>query len=134
MFTITTGQADKFQQPDTKAILAKPFPFVDAYRFNQLLKEILAKLEPFNEQAKRILEQYNCTIEPSGKINFPNSAAQINYLGELQKLYKVKIELTGEKIRPSLQWPSLTIAEVNLLEPLLEVEKDGKEDEPNSDP
>lgn len=110
---------------DIRGLLADParaFPVDDAFRIVDFVNQIQEKSKLYFEQLHGIIRKYNGSVEKNNYINFPDMENREAATIEIQKLNAVLVEIPGEPLQKSSDWPKLTLPEAALLYPLLKAD------------
>jgi len=123
MIKLTGGQASAFNSPVIGKLFTDPkrqFPFKEAFQLSDLIQQIQEKLQLYNEQLKKIIDTTGGVVDPkNGLVSYPDSSSQLKAQALIDELNKAPIEVTGEALVMSADWPNLTLAEATILRPLI---------------
>lgn len=124
MIKLTNQQAAQLNSPIIANLMqdtARPFPMTDAFKLSDILQTITTRLRNYHETSRKIVEDRTGTIDPkTGLITYlePDQGEEANKM--LQELNEVELEYQGDKLKPTEDWPKLTLAEASLLRPIID--------------
>lgn len=129
MIKITNSYFERINNPAFQELLKKPFPVKTAYWLGRVVEKLRQVAGHYFEAKQRLIEKY-AEKGPDGKTSLDkNGFLKItdfdNFVNELQELQKIEIELRFNPIKLDLdKAPDLTVEEMGILLPLIEVEGD----------
>lgn len=124
MFKITNAQAQSFSSPIISKLLndaSRPFPVDAAFQLADIIQQIHAKTKIYYEILKETIISCNGKIDDKGCVSYPDPDDRDKAELELDKLNKVEIELTGELLTKTDDWPKLSLNEAIILKPLIKM-------------
>lgn len=139
MIRLTYAQIMAFQSPVMSKLLSsddRQFPVDDAIRLAEFIDQIQSKIKLFKTQARKIVDKHGGIVEKDGTVRYAKIEDQLTIESELEKLNDVEVELMGDLLAKTTNWPDLNIYEAMILRPLIDTidtnggsqnaEKDGK--------
>lgn len=127
MIKIKNGEASAFNSPAIANLFnndQRQFPVDDAFQLLDMINSIQIRLEPYHQTVKKIISEHHGKVDGKGKISYPDPQSQESARKKIETLNDIEIEITGNRLNPTEDWPKLTLTEAAILRPLL---KNGKE-------
>lgn len=122
MIKITNSQLAAFNSETINKLMTssdRQFPTGDAFRIADFISQIEQKLKIYQTEARKLIERSGGTFGENGQVKFISQDAKKKVDIELMNLNAVEIELTGDSLTQTDQWPKLNIQEAMILRPLL---------------
>ena len=137
MIKITNQQLSAFNFKIINNLLDdenRPFPVTDAFRIADFIQQIQSKLQVYHERARKIILAAGGKVDEKGQVTYDSAKDFQAADQDIKKLDSVEVELTGESLTMSSDWPKLSLKEALILRPLLslngkealDAKKDGK--------
>ncbi len=123
MIKLTNAQASAFNSPIVGKLFADPerqFPIDDAFRLADIVQEIQNKLQVYNPQLQKVIEDTGGKIQPNGQVQYPDPESSVRAQEAINKLNAVEIEIPGQKVAIKASWPNLSLAEATILRAITE--------------
>lgn len=123
MIKLTYGQANALTSPIIQQLFQNPtkaFPFVDAFRLTNMVSQLDGKLMVYKDQIRKLAESLGGVITPDGRISFDNPNAQAKFNEQAEVINAETFSIDGDPVVPAGDWPNLSLAEVAILNPLLD--------------
>lgn len=124
MVKLTYAQVMSFSSPVITKLLSsenRQFPIDDAIRLAGFIDQVQTKIKLYREQAKKTVEQFGGMIKEDGTVVYETANIREKVESELEKLNHVEVELTGDLLAKTDDWPNLSIYEAMILRPLINV-------------
>lgn len=124
MVKLTYAQVMSFSSPVITKLLSsenRQFPTDDAIRIAGFINQIQPMIKLYREQAKKTVEQFGGMIKEDGTVVYETANIREKVESELEKLNHVEVELTGDLLAKTDDWPNLSIYEAMILRPLINV-------------
>lgn len=124
MIRLTNAQISAFNNPIIAKLLGsddRRFPTADAFRLADIVSQIQPKTELFRTQAKKIIKDAGGDIDADGTVKYASPEVRFKVEVELKKLNDVEVEITGDLLTTTDDWPTLSVHEAMILKPLLNV-------------
>lgn len=125
MFKITMGQASSFNSPVIASLFSdgnKKFPISDGFKLLDFMDQARSKMKRYQEEVRSVIDKNSGDVAETGQVTYPSIELQESAIKEIGELNETEIELTGDKVVPSLEWPKLSLAEMTVLKPLINLE------------
>lgn len=125
MIRLTYAELMSFNSPVITKLLSsdsRQFPTDDAIRIAGFINQIQPMIKLYQEQARKTVEQFGGTIKKEGGVQYKDQETQSKVESELVKLNDVEVELTGDLLTKTDNWPNLSIYEAMILRPLINVD------------
>lgn len=125
MIRLTYAELMSFNSPVITKLLSsdsRQFPTDDAIRIAGFINQIQPMIKLYQEQARKTVEQFGGIIKKEGGVQYKNQKMQSKVESELVKLNDVEVELTGDLLTKTDNWPNLSIYEAMILRPLINVD------------
>lgn len=125
MVKLTYAQVMSFSSPVITKLLSsenRQFPIDDAIRLAGFIDQVQTKIKLYREQAKKTVEQFGGMIKEDGTVVYETANIREKVESELEKLNHVEVELTGDLLAKTDDWPNLSIYEAMILRPLINVD------------
>ena len=128
MIKLTNSQLSMFNSPTVRNLFNSPdrtFPIEDAFALHALIEELQPKMKVYAKLMRQLLEKFGANPLPDGTINMIKVSQEDRKTlqEEIEKLNSVEIEIQGETVTMKPEWPSLTLGEVTILRPLINVKR-----------
>lgn len=128
MIRLTYSQLMNFNSPVISKLLSsdnRQFPVDDALRLAGILDQVQAKVKLYRDQARKVVEQYGGSFDAEGAVKYRTAEIRSKVEAELEKLNAVEVEINGDKLSKTDNWPNLSIFEAMILRPLLDAKSGG---------
>ena len=125
MIRLTYAELMSFNSPVITKLLSsdsRQFPTDDAIRIAGFINQIQPMIKLYQDQARKTVEQFGGTIKKEGGVQYKDQKMQSKVESELVKLNDVEVELTGDLLTKTDNWPNLSIYEAMILRPLINVD------------
>ena len=125
MIRLTYAELMSFNSPVITKLLSsdsRQFPTDDAIRIAGFINQIQPMIKLYQEQARKTVEQFGGIIKKEGGVQYKDQETQSKVESELVKLNDVEVELTGDLLNKTDNWPNLSIYEAMILRPLINVD------------
>lgn len=125
MIRLTYAELMSFNSPVITKLLSsdsRQFPTDDAIRIAGFINKIQPMIKLYQEQARKTVEQFGGIIKKEGGVQYKDQETQLKVESELVKLNDVEVELTGDLLTKTDNWPNLSIYEAMILRPLINVD------------
>ena len=125
MIRLTYAELMSFNSPVITKLLSsdsRRFPTDDAIRIAGFINQIQPMIKLYQEQARKTVEQFGGIIKKEGGVQYKDQETQSKVESELVKLNDVEVELTGDLLNKTDNWPNLSIYEAMILRPLINVD------------
>lgn len=139
MIKITNQQLSAFNSQIINKLLDddnRVFPVEDAFRIADFIQQIQSRMRVYHERARKIVLAAGGKVDDKGQVTYDDPGGFQKADQDIRRLDAVEVELTGESIKMSPDWPKLSLKEALILRPLLSLngtqkeethaEKDGK--------
>lgn len=125
MIRLTYAELMSFNSPVITKLLSsdsRQFPTDDAIRIAGFINQIQPMIKLYQDQARKTVEQFGGIIKKEGGVQYKDQETQSKVESELVKLNDVEVELTGDLLNKTDNWPNLSIYEAMILRPLINVD------------
>lgn len=125
MIRLTYAELMSFNSPVITKLLSsdsRQFPTDDAIRIAGFINQIQPMIKLYQEQARKTVEKFGGIIKKEGGVQYKDQKTQSKVESELVKLNDVEVELTGDLLTKTDNWPNLSIYEAMILRPLINVD------------
>jgi len=125
MIRLTYAELMSFNSPVITKLLSsdsRQFPTDDAIRIAGFINQIQPMIKLYQEQARKTVEQFGGIVKKEGGVQYKDQETQLKVESELVKLNDVEVELTGDLLTKTDNWPNLSIYEAMILRPLINVD------------
>lgn len=125
MIRLTYAELMSFNSPVITKLLSsdsRRFPTDDAIRIAGFINQIQPMIKLYQDQARKTVEQFGGIIKKEGGVQYKDQETQSKVESELVKLNDVEVELTGDLLNKTDNWPNLSIYEAMILRPLINVD------------
>lgn len=125
MITLTNEQILAIASPGINSLFTDParqFSVYDGFKFLEVMAMIKPKVELYNEAVNTIISNNGGTHNgPNTKVEYPSEEQKENAIKSIKELLSIPVEIQVNKLKISDAWPKLTLTELTILKPLLEV-------------
>lgn len=124
MIKLTYSELMGFNSPVISKLLSsddRRFPVEAAIQIADIVNQVQPKIKVYHEQAKKAVEQNGGAIEKNGAVKYMTDDIRLKVESELNKLNSVEVELTGNLLEKTDNWPDLSIHEAMILRPIINV-------------
>lgn len=129
MIKLTNKQCDLLLSPLAQNLFTdqkRSFPTEIAFKLLDIITCIRSRIVSYHETFREIVEENDGIIEANGNIKYPSEEKKTAANNSLEILASIEIEINGFKLVVDDSWPKLSIAEAQILKPLI------KEDNKNN--
>lgn len=126
MIKLTNAQASAFNSPIIQKLFQdenRHFPMADAFLLSDVIKGIQDRLKAYFDQMRAIVEANHGTIDEQGRVTYGENGHAQKAAEEIAALNDIALEYIGDKVKPSSDWPKLSLAEALILNPILDLKK-----------
>lgn len=122
MIKIKNGEASAFNSPAIANLFnndQRQFPVEDAFKLLDMINNIQQRLEPYRQTVKKVISEHQGKIDSKGMVSYPDAQKQESARKKIETLNQIEIEISGNRLNPTDDWPKLTLTEAAILRPLL---------------
>lgn len=129
MIKLTNRQCDALLSPLAQKLFTnedRKFPVDVAFKLLDIITCIRQRIKSYHTTFRDIVKRNGGTIDDLGVITYNSTQGRSKANEEIEDLMTMEIEIHGFKIPMDKSWPELTIAEAEILRPIIKDKKENK--------